>query len=69
MNRLPQELADRIASLMPRNDLKTVLMRTREFRCAAERYSSAFAQFTIDERNSRYFSSGPPADGYGFYEN
>ncbi|KAF2185759.1 hypothetical protein K469DRAFT_574976 [Zopfia rhizophila CBS 207.26] len=55
MNRLPQELIDRISSFLPKHDLKNILTLTTKFRYAAERYSSAFAEFTINERNSEKF--------------
>jgi hypothetical protein len=51
MNRLPQELVERVCSFLPKDDLKNVLTLSRPFWPAAERYSDAFAKLTITEHN------------------
>ncbi|KAF2832669.1 hypothetical protein CC86DRAFT_401419 [Ophiobolus disseminans] len=55
MDRLPRELVDNICSFMLKEDLKNVLTLNDKFRHAAERYSEAFADYTIDEDNSQKF--------------
>jgi hypothetical protein len=51
MDRLPQELVDKICSHLPTADLKSVLLLTGQFQYGAERYSGAFSEFTINETN------------------
>jgi hypothetical protein len=55
MNRLPQELVEKVCSFLPKDDLENVLTLSRPFWSAAERYSGAFAKFTIIERNAENF--------------
>jgi len=55
MDRLPRELIDKVCSFLPQDDLKNVLTLTNKFRYAAERFSGAFAEYTIDESNSETF--------------
>lgn len=52
MDRLPQKLVDRIASVLTKHDLKNILTLTRQLRYAAERHSGGFARFSIDKSNS-----------------
>ena len=57
MNDLPQELVDRICSHLDKPDLKSVLTLTSQFRYAAERYSGAFREFSVNESNAKEFLS------------
>ena len=55
MNDLPQELIDRICSHLSNEDLRSVLTLTSQFRYAAERYSGAFEEFTVNAKISQKF--------------
>ena len=55
MNGLPQELIDQISSHLPKQDLHNVLTLSCKFRYAPERYSGAFAEFTVNESNAAEF--------------
>jgi len=55
MDRLPQELVEEITKNLPTDDLKNVLTVSTKFRYAAERYSGAFTEFTLNERNADKF--------------
>jgi hypothetical protein len=55
MDRLPQELIERIFSFLLKADLRNLLTLSSSFRYAAERCSGAFAEYTIDEGNSARF--------------
>jgi hypothetical protein len=55
MNKLSQELVDRISSFCSRDDLKNTLLVSRAFRVAAEHYSEAFRHFNLTENNAGKF--------------
>jgi hypothetical protein len=55
MDRLPQELVEEITSHLSIDDLKNVLTLSANFRFAAERYSGAFTEFTVNESNADRF--------------
>ncbi|KAH6848460.1 hypothetical protein BKA58DRAFT_280006, partial [Alternaria rosae] len=55
MGRLPQELIEEITRYLPTDDLKNVLTLSTKFRFAAESYSGAFTEFTLNERNADKF--------------
>jgi hypothetical protein len=55
MDRLPQELVEKITGLLPHKYLKCVLTLSTRFRYAAERCSGAFKTFTFDESNAVKF--------------
>jgi hypothetical protein len=51
MDRLPQELIDRISNYLEINDLKKILLLNAKFQLAAERYSEAFSTYSLTEDN------------------
>ncbi|KAG9206994.1 hypothetical protein G6514_000285 [Epicoccum nigrum] len=51
MDKLPQELIDRIGSYLEINDLKKILLLNTKLQRAAERYSEAFSTYTLTEDN------------------
>jgi hypothetical protein len=55
MDQLPQELVDRISSYLSPNDLKNTLLLSHAFRFPAEKYSGAFASFTLDQNTVEKF--------------
>ena len=55
MGRLPPELIEEITRYLPTDDLKNVLTLSTKFRFAAEKYSGAFTEFTLNERNADKF--------------
>jgi hypothetical protein len=55
MDRLPQELVERVCSFLPKDDLKKVLTMTSKFRYAAERCSGIFEEFTINSSGADIF--------------
>jgi hypothetical protein len=55
MNKLPQELVDRISSYCSLDDLKNTLLVSQSFRVAAEHYSEAFSHFVLKEDNAGKF--------------
>ncbi|KAL1607710.1 hypothetical protein SLS60_002645 [Paraconiothyrium brasiliense] len=55
MENLPQELIDRISSHLDVVQLKQTLMVNQKFQAAAERYSGAFDEVSIDEKTAQKF--------------
>lgn len=55
MNKLPQELIDRISSYLEREDLRNTLFISRQFQHAAEQYSAAFESYVLTESNADKF--------------
>jgi hypothetical protein len=57
MDRLPQELVDRVSSFLSRESLKNTLLLSHAFRSAAEKYSGAFARFALNKDTAAKFTS------------
>jgi hypothetical protein len=55
MDRLPQELVDRILGYLDRPDLKQTLTVSRKFSYASERCSGVFSTFSLNESNTQRF--------------
>jgi hypothetical protein len=55
MNKLPQELVDRISNYLDYDSLKKTLFLSRCFQYAAEQYSGAFSKFDLTEENADEF--------------
>ncbi|USP75704.1 hypothetical protein yc1106_02978 [Curvularia clavata] len=55
MNNLPQELVDKICSYLTIEELKKVLLLTRQFRYGAERFCGIYDNFDIEKRNAQEF--------------
>lgn len=55
MEKLPQELIDRISGHLDTDELKQTLTINQKFQAAAERYSGAFDEFGLDEDNADQF--------------
>jgi hypothetical protein len=55
MDKLPQELVDRISGFLSPDDLKNTLLLARPFRFSAEKYSGAFATFNLNDSNAEKF--------------
>ncbi|KAF2241818.1 hypothetical protein BU26DRAFT_555975 [Trematosphaeria pertusa] len=55
MDWLPQELVDKVASYLSKDDLESVLTLSSKLRYAAERHSGAFTSFNITEDNAEKF--------------
>jgi len=55
MDQLPRELIGRISRYLSRDSLKNTLLLCHAFRFAAEKYSGAFAEFTLGESNAEKF--------------
>lgn len=66
MDSLPEELIDRISSLLDRAELKTTLLVSRRFQRAAERHSGAFASFELTDGNHGRFLQLFSGYRYGF---
>lgn len=52
MEKLPQELVDRISFFLPEDDQKQTLFVSRKFWLAAEQYSDAFSDFAFNNEGS-----------------
>jgi hypothetical protein len=57
MNKLPQEIVDRICSYLDHNSLKSVLLISPNFQLAAELYSGGFQKFRLTTENIDKFIS------------
>lgn len=57
MNTLPQELVDRISSLLGTDDLKNTLLLSHQWQYAAEKYSGAFSDFALTTESASNFLS------------
>jgi hypothetical protein len=55
MDKLPQELVDRISSFLSRDELKNTLLLSHAFRYPAEKYSGVFSRFALDENTAEKF--------------
>ncbi|KAF2873231.1 hypothetical protein BDV95DRAFT_491029 [Massariosphaeria phaeospora] len=55
MANLPQELVERICSLLSRDDLKNTVTVSRSFQYASERASGAYAEYDLTEDNAQAF--------------
>jgi hypothetical protein len=55
MNKLPQELVDRISSHLSRDELKNTLLLSHTFCYPAEKYSGVFERFWLCEGTTRRF--------------
>ncbi|KAL1591765.1 hypothetical protein SLS60_011764 [Paraconiothyrium brasiliense] len=55
MDKLPQELVDRISSYLGLQDLRNTLFLSHQFQYAAERYSAAFESYALTESNADKF--------------
>ncbi|KAF2452113.1 hypothetical protein P171DRAFT_450765 [Karstenula rhodostoma CBS 690.94] len=55
MDKLPQELVDRISSYLSRQDLRNTLFLSRHSQYAAEWYSAAFESYVLTESNADKF--------------
>ncbi|KAJ4358717.1 uncharacterized protein N0V89_003301 [Didymosphaeria variabile] len=55
MDKLPQELVDRISSYLGRQDLRNTLLLSRQFQYAAEQYSATFESYVLTESNAEKF--------------
>lgn len=55
MDNLPQELVDRIASYLSKDELKKTLLISRPFQHATEKASGGFTEFHLTQDNSKKF--------------
>lgn len=55
MDKLPQELVDRISGYLTKDDLKSTLLVSRRFSHPAERLSGAFKSYLLTEENASDF--------------